>query len=284
MKFKAIKLKLRGPLTEIPHADTLFGAMATAVGVLYGKEAIDEFAERFQRGARISSAFPYEGEKLFLPKPLSAEYWLSTLPEEKIKGIPNFKRLKSAKYLSLGEFEKALRLEQFTYAELPFKRVELPRVALDRVTSNSALYFWEEIRFKPNTGIYFLYQGDGETLKGYILPALRYLGDTGIGGKGTWGYGLFDIEVEDVEISVPRGEAFVTLSNTLPSETPLLWRLFRKGGWSPWGRKPKLSFIEEGSIIGNDSGKIETLTVGGKGIYVYGLSFPLPAKLPEGLP
>lgn len=278
MELKAIKLKLKGPLTEIPHADTLFGAMATAIGVLHGKEAIDEFAERFQGGARISSAFPHDGERLFLPKPLSADLWLSGL-----RDIPNLKRLKSAKYLTLEDFERALNLELFTYTEVPYKVAETPKVALDRITNNSSLYFWEEVRFKPNAGVYFLYQGDEKTLKEYIKPALRYLGDSGLGGKGTWGYGIFEFEVEEIRINAPKSGAFVTLSNTLPTKTPVLWKLLRKGGWTSWGRKPKVNFIEEGSIIENDPGRMEKLTVGGKEIYVYGFSFPVPAKLPEGL-
>ncbi|KUK03946.1 MAG: CRISPR-associated protein Csm4 [Thermococcaceae archaeon] len=278
MELKAIKLKLRGPLTGIPHADTLFGAMATAIGALYGGGAIGEFAELFQRGARISSAFPYDGETLFLPKPLTADLWLYGR-----ENIPDLKRLKSAKYLTLEDFERALNLEPFAYTEMPYKIVEMPKVALDRMTNNSSLYFWEEVRFKPNAGVYFFYQGDEKMLKEFIEPALRYLGDSGLGGKGTWGYGIFDFEIEEIEIKVPQGEAFVTLSNTLPTKTPLLWRLLRKGGWTSWGRKPKMNFVEEGSIIEDDPGRMEKLTVGGKDIYVYGFSFPIPAKLPEGL-
>jgi CRISPR-associated protein Csm4 len=278
MKLKAIKLNLKGPLTEIPHADTLFGAMATALGVIYGSEAIEEFTERFWEGARISSAFPYDGKRLFLPRPLTTDLWLLNH-----RDIPDFKRLKSTRYLTLEDFQKALNLEPFSYTEMPYRVVDMPKVALDRVTNNSSLYFWEEIRFKPNAGVYFLYQGDDRTLREYIEPALRYLGDSGLGGKGTWGYGIFDFRIEEVEIKTPKGEAFVTLSNTLPTKTPVLWRLLRKGGWTAWGRKPKMNFIEEGSIIWNDPGRIERITVGGKEIYAYGLSFPVPVKLPEGL-
>ena len=247
---------------------------------------MEELVEGFKRGARISSAFPFDGNTYYLPKPLSisaldVEELLENLPEGEryVKG----KAMRKARYLDLRNFEKALRLEPFDVPEvLPFRKVDVPRVALDRVTNDSNLYFWDEIRFGEGSGLYFLYSGDDGLFKNYILPALRYLSDTGIGGKSTWGFGLFDFQVGELEISAPESPCNVTLSNALPTKIPVLWDLVRKGGWSSGGRRPKVNFISEGSIVADDSGKIIPLDLGlSHRVYVYGRTFPIPAEVPE---
>jgi len=286
LKFKAVKLIPRGPIRNLPKADTIFGAMGTAVATLFGSGAVDELAGGFEGGARISSAFPFDGSTYYLPKPLSVgaldfDELLKDLPEE--ERYIREKDMKKARYLDLENFEKALGLKPFDVPKvIPFRRVDVPRVALDRVTNASNLYFWDEVRFKENSGLYFLYSGDEGFFEGYILPALRYLSDTGIGGKTTWGFGLFDFQVDELEIKAPKSPCSATLSNALPTKTPVLWKLMRKGGWSFGRRKPKMNFISEGSIVAGDSGKIVPLDLGlPHKVYVYGMTFPVPAEIPK---
>ncbi|MDV3103748.1 type III-A CRISPR-associated RAMP protein Csm4 [Thermococcus waiotapuensis] len=286
LKFKAVKLIPRGPVRGLPRADTIFGAIGNAIATLFGARAVDELVEGFERGARISSAFPFEGDTYYFPKPLSAgvldlEELLKDLSREERYALG--KAMKKVTYLNLENFEKALRLEPFGFPTvLPFRRVNVPRVALDRVTSDSSLYFWDEVRFKENSGLYFLYSGDEDIFNDYILPALRYLSDTGIGGKATWGFGLFDFQVGELEINAPESPYSATLSNALPTKTPVLWNVLRKGGWSFGKRKPKVNFIAEGSIVADDPGRIIPLDLGLQcKVHVYGLVFPVPARVPE---
>ncbi|WP_456365154.1 type III-A CRISPR-associated RAMP protein Csm4 [Thermococcus sp.] len=286
LRFKAVKLIPRGPIRELPRADTIFGAMGNAVATLFGAKAVDELVEGFKSGAGISSAFPFKGDTYYLPKPLSVgaldfEKLLKDLPEEERYTME--KAMKKAGYLDLRNFEKALRLEPFDVPKaMPFRKVDVPRVALDRVTNDSNLYFWDEVRFKESSGLYFLYSGDEGFFRDYILPALRYLSDTGIGGKATWGFGLFDFRLDELEISAPESPCNVTLSNALPTKTPVLWNLVRKGGWSSGRRKPKVNFISEGSIVADDPGKIISIDLGlAYRVYVYGFTFPVPAEVPE---
>lgn len=288
-KFRAVFLKPEGPFREIPHADTLFGAIANAVSLLYGQSEVDELVNAFLNGARISSAFPFEGDTYYFPKPLSVgaldfEGFLKDLPEE--ERYIREKAIKKSGYLDLKNFEKALRLEPFDVPKSPpFKRVDVPRVALDRVTENSSLYFWDEVRFKDKAGLYFLYDGPKEVFEEFIKPAVRLLGDTGIGSKATWGSGLFEPSFGHIEIKTPESPHAVTLSNALPSKRPVLWRILRKGGWSFGRRKPKMAFIAEGSIVKGDPGGFEKLDLGlSFQVYVYGRTFPIPTLLPEGLP
>ncbi|WP_456420440.1 type III-A CRISPR-associated RAMP protein Csm4 [Thermococcus sp.] len=277
MEFRAILLRPKGPLTEIPKADTLFGAIASAVAMLYDNRAVEELVDAFKAGARISSAFPYLNDTFYLPKPLSVE-----LMDFEVK-YEEAKRIRRARYLDVKNFERALRLEPFEVPEINVHaKVSVPRVVLDRVTSESALYFWDEVRFREGAGLYFLYSGPDDVFKDYIEPAVRLLGDTGIGGKSTWGFGLFEPEFSRLKIDAPGGEYEVTLSNALPTKKPLLWRLFKKGGWSYGERKPKLTFIAEGSIVKNDPGRFEELDLGLPfKVHIYGLTFPVPAVLPD---
>ncbi|WP_461863429.1 type III-A CRISPR-associated RAMP protein Csm4 [Thermococcus sp.] len=286
-EFATAKLKLLGPIREIPKASTLFGAIGNAISAILGGDEVEGLVEAFRGGARISSAFPFTEDEYYLPKPLSVEPVLNGILTElgEKESYIKAKRLRKAKYLDIENFEKAIHLLPFEAPdELPFSRVDMPKVLLDRVTGSSSLYFWDEIRFEMDSGVYFLYSGPERAFRRYIEPALRYLADTGIGGKSTWGSGLFEVSFGRVRINSPKSEYMVTLSNTLPSEKPVLWRIFRRGGWSAGKRKPKMTFIEEGSVIRNDPGRIEELDIGlSYPIYVYGLSFPVPTKVPEGL-
>lgn len=282
VEFRTILLKPKGPLTEIPKADTLFGAMASATALLEGSGAVEELVEAFREGARISSSFPYFKDTYYLPKPMTVE--LMDLREE--GEYEKLKKIKRARYLDVKNFERVLRLEPFEVPEMSVHaKVSVPRVVLDRVTSNSALYFWDEVRFGDGAGLYFLYSGPDDVFKDYVKPAIRLLADTGIGGKSTWGFGLFEPEFSSLKIDAPESEYRVTLSNALPTETPVLWRLFRKGGWSlakgRGERRPKLTFIEEGSVIKEDPGRFEELDLGlPYRVYVYGLTFPIPVLIP----
>ncbi|QDA31338.1 type III-A CRISPR-associated RAMP protein Csm4 [Thermococcus indicus] len=278
-KFQVVRLRPKGPVTGIPHADTLFGAIANALATLDGGKAVEELLWAFKEGARISSAFPYSGDTYYLPKPLTVELMDFGGDTARVK------RMKRAAYLDLENFEKALRLKPF---EVPEENthsiVDVPKVVLDRVAQDSSIYFWEEVRFRDDSGLYFLYSGPGDVFNEFIKPAVRLLGDSGIGGKSTWGFGLFEPSFESIKINAPASPYAVTLSNALPTKRPVLWRTLRKGGWSFGKRKPKMTFIAEGSVIRDDPGRVEGLEMGLPfKVYTYGLTFPLPAIIPEGL-
>jgi len=277
--FIGVKLKLRGPLTELPRADTLFGAIANAVSLLEGKKAVEELVDAFREGARISSAFPYLGRSAYLPKPLTAE--LIDIGEDLMK----MKKVKKATYLDLKNFERVLKLQPFEVPEGKTHVVEdVPKVVLDRVTQDSSIYFWEEVKFREDAGLYFLYSGPDDVFRDFIEPAVRLLGDTGLSGKSTWGFGLFEPDFGRFSMETPESPYSVTLSNAMPTKTPILWRILRKGGWSRGRRKPKMTFIAEGSVVKGDSGRFERLSLGLPfDVYVYGLTFPVPTLLPEGL-
>lgn len=113
MKALAIKLKPRGPFhfgergvgieeTEaLAHSDTIFSALCWAWTLLFGEGELEKLLGRFldnQPPFLISSALPYAGEALFLPRPLAVK----GRDEEEIR------RLKRVKYISLGIYKLLL--------------------------------------------------------------------------------------------------------------------------------------------------------------------------------
>ncbi|AFK21709.1 type III-A CRISPR-associated RAMP protein Csm4 [Pyrococcus sp. ST04] len=296
MKFKVVKLYPKGPFRNIPRSTTLFGALANAVAYLYGEDEISAFIKGFSE-ARISSLFPFSQETYFLPKPLTFDINLAKLARRYLKGecgskcfkdrernraLIELKKIKGKKFVPLEYFEKTINGEEVSIKKYPepYRLVEVPKVSLDRVTANSSIYFWDGIAFKENSGLYFLYKGSKEFFEKYIVPAISFLGDHGIGGKATWGYGLFRAEIDELEIRTPSGDSFVTLSLTYPSNPASLkyWKIEKVGGWTLGKRKPKIPFVVEGSILDEDPGKMIELNLGRK-IYVYGLSFLIPTKI-----
>ena len=99
---------------------------------------------------------------------------------------------------------------------------EVQRNETDRVagaTVEGRLFFSQGTIFRRGTaGLWFLVRTEDLDL---VRAALRYLGDTGIGGDRTVGKGHFDVEVEGEEFKVPEardGNAFVVLSRYIPSD------------------------------------------------------------------
>jgi len=245
---KAVKLKFKTPVrigelgiglestSEILHSDTLFNAIANALVSINGD--LEEFIERIRSGElKISSAFPFSKENYFLPLPI--------LPyKEKIK----------AKFVLKEDFEKLIANEEteIRLEEMPYKVFDLPKVLIDRTTANTNIYYVSLIRFKKDSGLYFIIDGNGRSL---IKPALKYLEDEGIGGKRTWGLGRFEHKWIDFDLKTPKdANTFVTLSLVYPRDMNSIsyWKPMVRGGWTLIGkqiRKPRIIMASEGSIF-----------------------------------
>ena len=100
---------------------------------------------------------------------------------------------------------------------------DVPRVTVDRRHSGSAVYQAGQLRFQPGGGLWLLarwhedWRQRGET-------ALRVLGETGIGGERSSGYGQFILHGPHSVAALPEpiaGERFVTLALYFPKEQEL---------------------------------------------------------------
>jgi CRISPR type III-A-associated RAMP protein Csm4 len=98
---------------------------------------------------------------------------------------------------------------------------------IDRVlgaTVEGLLFYQVETAFHPQAGLWALLRAEQADLDGLIRPALRYLADTGLGGKRAVGKGQFDIWIEATPPKLPHpanANAVMLLSRYLPAEDEL---------------------------------------------------------------
>ena len=170
------------------------------------------------------------------------------------------------------------------------KEMEVPKVALDRVTSNSTIYYLSAVKFEKGSGLYFIIDGKDRMVR----LALKYLEDEGIGGKKTWGLGRFQHRVDENFRIKDGGESYVTLSLTHPTDLSriMYWKPVIKSGWINTAkgtlRKPKLIMASEGSIFREaEEGELVDLDLAyselsqkvGHKVYVNGKSFLIKAEV-----
>lgn len=245
-------------------SDTLFSALCHAYLAAFGTSALEELLGRFDGGETpflISSAFPFYGETLFLPFP---RVKLPPRAEEEERGAK--KRLKESPWIPFEDFARLLDEESVEHLggnekHLPRKEL-LPRVALDRESSNSSIYYIRRAVFPPGGGLWTLVDLKDEGLAPDLRRTFHLLGEMGLGGERTMGCGYFEPEFGEA----PRALAartvgkvpYVALSRVSPerpeeaAEKVDRYALVESKGWmsSPTGvqrKRRSVMFFAEGS-------------------------------------
>lgn len=308
MKKYRIKLKFRSPIhigqkdnvfndiSKIIHSETLFSAIVNSYSLLYGIDETSKFINEITENSdlfNISSAFFYFKNKYFYPRPLGYNFGLDKKYD--------YKQIKKIEYVSEeflnGEVKEPRIIGKFAVDgvcdELSkiFAMEERPRIVVDRLTNATSIYYMSGIKFFENAGLWFYLDID-ERFERHVLSAIRLLSDEGIGGERTYGYGLFDLEIENVELEKEDGENFLLLSNFYPKDAKELsrlitYKLYERSGfiYSPYGlvvRQPILKFVSEGSVLNEKvSGEILDVTPGFFNVhkvYRYGRAYLIPIK------
>lgn len=271
-------------------SDSLFAALVARLARTGGAQAVQNFCKLFLNGGDppfvLSSTFPLAGNVRFFPVPalarrgaadarekefkrvefLSEGAFRNVLDGKSLKDIFNADHLlQGGKMLLTAEDFKALPAElQKKNAEV-WKNAQRPRVALDRSTSQSNLFFVGEVRFAAQCGLWFAVhwlKNDG-AVRGTFSNLLHDLAAAGLGAERASGMGISEvnsmspIELPDVQ------NAWVTLSRYLPAEDEVsalgdgnsAYSIKSVGGWldSPNNmgqRRRSVNLIEEGSVIG----------------------------------
>lgn len=332
------------------HSDTLFSAICHGWLEIYGRESLEVLLEEFPKNDQttipveppfiISSAFPFvvKGDETtyFLPKP------------QKRPPFPRFegKKPKEAKRVEktlddmdwidlelFWEWAKAVEPQEkwLNYKERFNKMTRLldnavnsdtrPRVTKDRRTSSSLLYHFGLIYFsddeeKGRGGLYFLVRCRDESVENKLKAVLKLLGETGIGGERSSGYGRFEARwcELDERWKIPRprfSNGRISLTLYYPSvsdlrrgkELPVYqYGLIKRAGWtsSPYQKKPYrhkvLNMFREGTTFATakhpsifrkdktvgclvDVASDEFLQNVKHPIYRYGIAFILPAQI-----
>lgn len=291
-----VKLRFRAPLhigsstlgEEDTHdfapSDTLFSAICHAYLAAFGKDELEELLARFddEPPFRISSAFPYHGDTLFLPPPRIAP------PEN---GGESRKKRKGSAWLPSDVFSKLLGGEDVgdvgDFADrLPRKEL-LPRVALDRESSASQIYHVRRTVFPEGGGLWMLVDVEDERMEARLRRSLHLLGDMGVGGERTMGCGFFEPEFEEAPPDVRGllgGKApYIAISRVSPEDGEMgmvdRYTLVESRGWmaSPTGtqrkRKSVWFFAEGSSFEERPTGRLLDVTPDdgpGHSVYRYG--------------
>ncbi len=293
---------------ESVPSDTLFAALLDTWRHL-GRDVKDILPESGEPAFRVTSAFPFAGGARFYPKPVDLRelFKKETLKAEsagkrlkKIRYISEKLLLKAAGGEYLDDFlfpedenedpKTGIALQGGVFWLLPEEVKDLPkewqlpaekwwllrrkkvydsqtapRVTVDRVSSASNLFQSERVMFNAGCGLWF-----GAVGQIRDLPSLlTVLGDSGLGGERTAGYGHFTFEPKgELPLDVPQSSAYL-LSRWHPKkdEVPLLkdeksaYKLEAVEGWlrtpenAAAQRRKRLWLVSEGSLIaGNPQG------------------------------
>ena len=274
-------------------ADTLFSAICQTWRTFYGEERLTDFLAQYETDAPflLTSAFPFAGDVRFFPKPL-------IVIEDEIKDDDR-KKFKNLRFVSEKRFHQIINNEMVTpdhddlikdqdlindkkiwihgEGKCPhtvWKTEKRPRVTLDRQSSASEIWHLGGVKFNKGCGLWFDAKFDTEETQTQIETLLRVLGDTGIGGERSAGYGLFDLHREPAAPESDRErDRFVTLSPTCPQDADELGALIRgdvaytleeRSGWigSTEGnglRRQQIWMFGEGSVLSGSGSQIGRL-------------------------
>lgn len=143
-----------------------------------------------------------------------------------------------------------------------------PRVALDRTSQNSQIWFCGTVSFRKDAGLYGLVSIQDETWKSRLEAAFRLLGELGLGGERTYGMGQFEFQgfehlgAEWESLFTTHANRYLLLSMYHPREEERstlgdgweAWDLFESRGYVTTGRlattlkRKRLRFLTEGSV------------------------------------
>lgn len=281
-------LGLEASLPWVP-SDLLFSAICNAYASLFGKEEVEELLDSFLASPPflITSAFPFHKDTLLLPRP--------QMPP-KLEDRGKLKDLKKKEFIPMEVFERWVRGEVLPseIKDVDAVRPELlPSVALDRENMTSGIYFRSALFFRKESGLFFLLRLFEEDLVDKIKGTIKFLGDMGIGGERSLGYGHFELlSFEETNLFPPPNDSspILTLSLVVPSKEDDLdlstsyYKLVLRGGWttSPFYpkqmRKKRIWMLGEGSVFPKPiKGQMLDITPEGfpHRVYRYALAFPL---------
>jgi len=144
-----------------------------------------------------------------------------------------------------------------------------PRVALDRESQNSNIWFCGTLHFHMYAGLYGLIRIIDDKWKEDLAGAFKLLGELGLGGERTYGMGTFDFSgFEPLHGVLLRGlqkdsPRFVLLSNYYPTDDERsnlgekfeAWDFIENRGYVVSGRmattlkRKRIRMIVEGSVV-----------------------------------
>jgi len=257
---------VRDSVDPILHSDSLFSALSCSMRQLgFLPDWLRDTAESSRPEVRLSSAFPYAGQNLYVPPPRH------TWPP----GIPGKVRWKAARLIPLSLTPVLLRDEdpdQERWAADPVSLCLLPvgkhgvsqppfRIGLrstapvDRITGTSSeAHLSACLEFTPGSGMWCLVAFNSDEARERwserIRAAFRLLADSGIGGERSRGWGRSrQPQFQDLDIS----EFLPSISSDTEGEETAYWLLSL---FSP-GAGDKMDWHRGDYTVVTRSGRVE---------------------------
>jgi len=276
------------------NSDTLFAALVARLAASGGAEAAAGWTRPFVEGPPpfvLSSAFPRVQHLRFYPAPKAG-----LRPAAGAEGEIPVKNLKKIQFVSEGVFRGLLQgrslaewysgglllqdgsllasksereyiPQEILRGESAVWQVEQrPRVTVDRVTNSSQIYHTGRTVFAPDCGLWFgvRWLQESQALKKQLEDLLADLGDAGVGGERSSGFGAAAFTPGGTaDLPDARNRVWVTLSRYLPREDEIsalrhpagTYTLENVGGWtvSPGQaaqRRRAVNLLAEGSVFG----------------------------------
>jgi len=296
------------------HSDTLFSALLASWHYLYDDDP-EVLVKNFS--FKISSAFPFYGQDFYFPKPLCSLPLTFDSQDAKAR-----KKLGKVTFVEKTLFEKMIAGDTVNTRDICFSpggallglkkdiadffsEVEIARNVIDRISGKTDIFYFSELHFRENSGLYFLADFADETTRKKFTAVLRFLGDEGIGGDRHVGKGLFDLQVsESFTLNQPTdGDSLLNLSLYHPTRQEIDSRLLdrsayeiinRKGWITAPGhanlRKRSLNMFLEGSVFSDieeqDYGDIQLVAEKGPllpfNVFRYGKGFMVKCRYTDG--
>jgi CRISPR-associated protein Csm4 len=200
----------RDRVERICHSDTLYSAVSHAMGWLgWMDEWFDATARAPVSAVRLGSLFPWHDDALFAPAP--AHLWppqgTSRLRAGGAKFVPTYlvgwlasgHQLNEDHWDVDGLSECLLRRRGRRHG--PFRVALRSFAAVDRVDHGVVLHHQTAcLEFSEGAGLWCVAECADETWADRLESAMRLLGDSGVGGERSQGWGHFKVA------SVKRGE------------------------------------------------------------------------------
>jgi CRISPR type III-A-associated RAMP protein Csm4 len=270
------------------HSDTIYSAVTAAMLQL---GMLDEWLDATARSSGppavvLSSCFPFLDDHLLVPPPRHVwppppspkVRWKAArfVPLSVVESLLAGEAVSEERWAADSESECLVPVERGT-VRTPFHRALRPAAAVDRMTGSSELHRTACIEFLRGAGMWLAASFANEDAESRwadpLAGAVRLLGDTGIGGERSRGWGHSEqVEITRGEISelfklrapgngsVESETAFWLLSLFHPSEQDAVdWQrgnyaLIARGGRvdSPalaGAEKQMLRLVEEGSVL-----------------------------------
>lgn len=311
----------------IYHSDTFFSAICNVWAQIdwylkkQGCITFSEVLKMFANGNppfKMSSAFPFDNEELYLPKPMIEPEQLKVTHKKFKKNNKKFsKEFKKIHYMHVQEFkeltEQKENLYNIIYNEKPFSHgvpnLLRPHTPVSRINNESNIYHSENIFFIADQkgirslGIYIIVELEEEIISHDSFSfILKHLSRYGIGGNRNIGQGalLYELKLEPIPEELgnifdrENSNAFCIISLYYPLDInntdAYHYNLTPRKGWigsysvNRTAKKKKCFMFSEGSVFRKiDQGKLvdvrPSIFSNEHTVYQYGYQMSIPVKI-----